>query len=120
MNTSIILQDVSTTQKREAKLARILVLLVFCFLSCNVCKLILNVYDIGTLTLINACNDAQLRFREPIWVVTMISANHLFLVMNSSSNLILFSMIGTQFRATLLAILHLGNKPSSSNKYVTV
>jgi hypothetical protein len=46
----------------------------------------------------------------------MMSLNHLFLVMNASANLILFTAIGTQFRTTLLAMLHLGKRTSSNQK----
>ena len=39
----------SSSQKREAKLARILVTIVFCFLFCNLGKLVLSIYDLGNL-----------------------------------------------------------------------
>ena len=37
----------NTHSKREANLTRILVLMVFCFLFCNLGKFILNMYDIA-------------------------------------------------------------------------
>ena len=49
--------------------------------------------------------------RLPFWVKFLTSFNHLMAVANSSTNLALFSVIGTQFRATLLAILHLRKPP---------
>ncbi|XP_059088074.1 FMRFamide receptor-like isoform X2 [Tigriopus californicus] len=100
-----------STNRREAKLARILVLLVFSFLFCNLGKLLLNIYDIGSLAKIRTCTEMGLIFRSPQWVISLISVNHLLVVMNSSANLLLFSVIGTQFRATLLAILHLRPTP---------
>ena len=108
---SLLFQDnVASSSRREAKLARILVLLVFSFLICNLGKLCLNMYDIGSLALLRECETIKLTFRSPIWVKFVISMNHLLVVTNSSTNLFLFSVIGTQFRATLLAILRL-NKP---------
>ena len=52
-----------------------------------------------------------LSLRLPFWVKFLTSFNHLMAVANSSTNLVLFSVIGTQFRATLLAILHLRKPP---------
>ena len=54
---------------------------------------------------------AFLSCRLPFWVKFLTSFNHLMAVANSSTNLALFSVIGTQFRATLLAILHIRKPP---------
>ena len=43
----LFFQTYSSSQKREAKLARILVTLVFCFLFCNLGKIVLSIYDLG-------------------------------------------------------------------------
>ena len=59
----------------------------------------------------SVCEEKGLTFNSPQWVVTLTSLNHLLIVANSSTNLFLFSLIGTQFRQTLLAILHLGKSP---------
>ena len=55
--------------------------------------------------------------RLPFWVKFLTSFNHLMAVANSSTNLALFSVIGTQFRATLLAILHLRKPPHRHTRY---
>ena len=56
--------------------------------------------------------------RLPFWVKFLTSFNHLMAVANSSTNLALFSVIGTQFRATLLAILHLRKPPHRHTRYL--
>ncbi|XP_040573069.1 FMRFamide receptor [Lepeophtheirus salmonis] len=108
------ISESTNSQKSETKLARILVLLVFSFLICNLGKVVLNIYDIHMLGTIEACSQAQLTFKSPFWVVIMISVNHLLFVMNSSTNLILFSVIGTQFKMTLLTILRLRSVPKQT------
>ncbi|CAB4067940.1 unnamed protein product [Lepeophtheirus salmonis] len=110
------ISESTNSQKSETKLARILVLLVFSFLICNLGKVVLNIYDIHMLGTIEACSQAQLTFKSPFWVVIMISVNHLLFVMNSSTNLILFSVIGTQFKMTLLTILRLRSVPKTNQK----
>ena len=54
----------SPSSRREAKLARILVLLVFSFLFCNLGKLLLNIYDIGSLHKQKRCDEVGLTFRQ--------------------------------------------------------
>ena len=118
---SYFLQNYSSSEKREAKLARILVMIVFFFLFCNLGKLALNIFDLGNLGKLKECEDAGLVFKSPSWVVAMISFNHLLLVMNASANLVLICATGTQFRATLLAMLRLKNRlPNSLNHQHTM
>ena len=86
----------TSQQKKEAKLARILILIVFFFMACNSCKLILTLYDLGSMSLIRTCDENNLQFKSPIWVTVLISVNHLFLTMNASANIFLFMVTGTQ------------------------
>ena len=112
-------QNCTSSQKREAKLARTLVAIVFFFLFCNVGKLFVNIFDLGNLGKIEQCHSEDLIFKSPSWVIVAISLNHLLLVMNASANLILIGITGTQFRATLFAMLRLTSRrrpPSLSNE----
>ena len=77
-------------------MARILILIVFFFMACNSCKLILTLYDLGSMSLIRTCDENNLQFKSPIWVTVLISVNHLFLTMNASANIFLFMVTGTQ------------------------
>ena len=82
---------------------------------CNMGKLVLNLYDIGNLNKLSQCSDLHLTFRTPFWVVALTSFNHLLIVLNSSTNLIMFAVIGTQFRATLFRMLPGGKKLSQAD-----
>ena len=86
----------SSQQKKEAKLARILILIVFFFLFCNMCKVALTIFDLGSLDNLRICLDNNLQFKSPLWVTIMVSLNHMFLVMNASANIFLFMVTGTQ------------------------
>ena len=86
----------SSQQKKEAKLARILILIVFFFLFCNIGKVALTLYDLYNLNKIRICEENRLVIVTPLWVVFTASFNHMLLVMNSSANIFLFLITGTQ------------------------
>ena len=94
-NISIFLQA-SSQEKKEAKLARILILIVFFFLACNIPKIALTLHDLGSFSFIKTCESKKLQYRFPLWVTMLLSANHVFLVMNASANIFLFMVTGTQ------------------------
>lgn len=106
-------RDVSSSQKREAKLARTLVTIVSFFLICNVGKLALTIFDRSHQAEIAICENHRMLYKFPTWVTIMTSMNHLLLVINASANLGLIAATGTQFRATLMAMLRL-RKPGIS------
>ena len=94
-NKSFFFQT-SSQQKKEAKLARILILIVFFFLFCNIGKVALTLYDLYNLNKIRICEENRLVIVTPLWVVFTASFNHMLLVMNSSANIFLFLITGTQ------------------------
>ena len=73
----------SASQKREAKLARILVMIVFFFLICNMPKIASNIFDIINIREVETCMKMDLQFRFPTWLVITNSLNHLLAVSKS-------------------------------------
>ena len=93
-------------------MARILILIVFFFLFCNICKVALTAYDLIGLDVnqLRICEEYKLQYKFPLWVKVMNSANHMFLVMNASGNIFLFIVTGTQVRTKATRVVEFSNE----------
>ena len=75
-------------------LASVLVCIVIIFLLCNLPRLVINLAEFLMSSSINQCPD----FKPPSWVICLTSFMHLTLVINSSSNFIIYAFMGTLFQ----------------------
>ena len=83
-------------------LASVLVCIVIIFLLCHLPRLVINLAEFLMSSSINECPD----FKPPGWVVCLTSFMHWTLIINSSSNFIIYAFMGTLFRKVMKDKIH--------------
>ncbi|TRY77004.1 hypothetical protein TCAL_02696 [Tigriopus californicus] len=95
-------------QKRREKSTMILVLIVLIFIACHCYRLALKVYEFvnphnNTAEHFTACLNQQ-RYHIPMIFYVLGHIHHLVLVLNSSTNFIIYCCVGKEFRTRLVAL----------------
>lgn len=90
-------------QKKREKSTIILVLIVVIFIACHSYRLALKVYEFAhpennTMEHFERCRK-QGRFHIPVVFYVLVSIHHIFLVLNSSINFIIYCCVGKDFRS---------------------
>ena len=83
----------------EDSIARVFIVIIFIFLICHLPRILLDVYELAIVDKAQFCSehgnpDDALSF----WPVILICVSHLFLVISSSTNMIVYCLLGTKFR----------------------
>jgi len=82
----------------EMNLASVLVCIVIMFLFCHFPRLIINCYEFLMIDSLNSdCDD----FMPPVWFLCLTSFMHWLLILNSSSNFIIYCFLGNKFKKVL-------------------
>ena len=87
-------------------LSLILIMIVTTFVVCNLLQLFLNMHEIFILDDIQTCRDTPLG-GFPVWSIFCGFISHVLLVINSSANLFIYCIIGSQFRKKLCSYFSL-------------
>lgn len=87
-------------QKRNQKIASLLILLVAVFGCCNMVRIITNFYEVCHIAIYGRRGG-----RWPVWCDLITFLSHLLLILNSSSNIVIYCWKDQKFRTTLLHIL---------------
>ncbi|XP_023333119.1 FMRFamide receptor [Eurytemora carolleeae] len=87
----------------EINLAAILVCIVVVFVVCNLLRVVLNVFELFWLDNIFRCGD---EFMHAAWFHCLNSISHLLLVLNSSSNFLIYCSLGTNFKLVLRKVFN--------------
>ena len=97
-------------QKRGEKSTIILVLIVLIFMACHSYRLALKVYEFAnpesnTMEHFQRCHKVG-RFHVPVIFYVLVNIHHLFLVINSSINFLIYCCVGKDFRLKLVQLFH--------------
>jgi len=92
----------TSRQKRDQSIAMILVGIVIVFGFCNIFRIIINLYEVFHLAVYGGVAK-----NWPKWCSILSNFSHLFLVLNSSVNIIIYGWKDNKFREVLLQQLHL-------------
>ena len=70
---------------------------IFVFLVCHLPRLLLNIHELATLEHSMECQRAG---KEPLgfWTLITIPSSHVLLVINSSTNIFIYSILSSKFR----------------------
>jgi len=103
-NISQVNRKSTSRQKRDQSIAMILVGIVIVFGVCNTFRIIVNLYEVFHLAVHGSVPTAT---EWPAWCSVLINISHLFLVLNSSVNVIIYGWKDNKFREILLQTFHL-------------
>ena len=83
----------------EDSIAKVFIVIILIFLICHLPRILLDVYELAIVDKAQFCAehgnpDDALSF----WPVILICISHLFLVISSSTNMIVYCLLGTKFR----------------------
>jgi hypothetical protein len=81
----------------DLNLAPILFGVVIVFVSCNFLRVVLNIYDFAVVDSIIDCESKGVGRLPPPWIMCSISVSHLFLMVNSSVNFLVYCVAGTRY-----------------------
>ena len=117
LNTRIIVALISATkvqrfnsarrQRKEINLTIILLFIVFIFFFCHAARIVLDVYEFVNLEKVLACRKLKMCQRQPFtylpnnvfFFLPVIS--HMMQILNSSTNFIVYCLVGQNFRREL-------------------
>ena len=97
-------------RKRENSLARVLIGIVATFLACHILRIVLSIHEAITIRHAMFC-DRNNKEAFPAWAHIVRSFSDLFLVINVSTNSIVYFLLNSTFRKRLFK----GGKPSFSS-----
>ena len=86
---------------QEQELARVLIGIVVTFICCHAVRIFVNFYDALYWHDYFICSQDQY-FKLPLWRMIANPINDLMLVINSSSNIIIYCCLSSNFRKDLL------------------
>merc|ERR1719410_2505026 len=102
---------VTSRQRRDFKVAMLLITVVVVFIGCNMIRICINTYEV-----VHLAYFGDLSVEWPTWAAILSSVSHLFLVLNSSTNIIIYCWKDDKFRLVLFRMLRLyrpmGQSPS--------
>ena len=108
----------SINEKRryfEDNLAAIFMGFVFVFLICHMPRLFLNIHE---LIVMKGAMECQYHHQEPfsMWSLILINVSHLLLVLNSSTNILVYCFMSSKFRKECNKFHHSFKKKSCCRK----
>jgi len=107
LNTKIYIAVRRRMRSRSRKndhMSIILMLIVTVFVICNLPRLILNMHEITVIDDITRCKDTDLG-GFPVWSILLGFFSHIFLVINSSINLLIYCLVGAKFRTVFCQVV---------------
>jgi len=90
--------------RKNDHMSIILMLIVTVFVICNLPRLILNMHEITVIDDITRCKDTDLG-GFPVWSILLGFFSHIFLVVNSSINLLIYCLVGAKFRTVFYQVV---------------
>ena len=96
-------------RKRKEKSTAILVAIILVFLVCHIHRLVFRIYEMAlpeksVFEHYTYCNERG-RYHVPVAIYFLTHSLHLFLVINSSINFVIYCFMGRQFRKKLMNLL---------------
>ena len=88
----------NSSSTNEVNLATVLICIVIMFLLCHSPRLIINLAEFIISKSYSDCDQ----FRPPAWFLCLTSFMHWLLIVNSSSNFIIYCFMGQKFKQVLL------------------
>merc|ERR1712062_503301 len=89
-------------QRRDRKVAMLLMTVVIVFFSCNSIRISLNIYEV-----IHLASYGNLTLDWPVWTQILTSSSNFLQVLNSSINIIIYCWKDDKFRIVLFQMLKL-------------
>ena len=84
-------------RRMEDQMASIFMGYILVFLICHSPRLMLNIYELATIRQAVACSSAGSQ-PFPAWSLVVMCFSHLFLVVNSAINILVYCVLSTKFR----------------------
>ncbi|TRY64295.1 hypothetical protein TCAL_10256 [Tigriopus californicus] len=95
----------ATSQRRsEDNLAAIFMGIILIFLICHFPRVMMNIHELAIIHRSASCAEAD-RPQFSLWSLIMISVSHVFLVLNSATNMIVYCLLSLKFRSECVKIL---------------
>lgn len=95
----------SSSQRRsEDNLAAIFMGIILIFLICHFPRVMMNIHELAIIHRSASCAEAD-RPQFSLWSLIMISVSHVFLVLNSATNMIVYCLLSLKFRSECVKIL---------------
>ena len=96
---------VQYVRKRKEKSSAILIAIIVVFVLCHIHRLVFRIYELAhpeksMYEHFKRC-DSQGKYHVPVAIYFLTHSHHLFLVINSSINFIIYCVMGRQFRKKL-------------------
>ena len=104
---SLVPQTLSQNERRrrfEDNLAAIFMGFVLVFLVCHFPRLALNIHELFNLGEAMRCEDRG-RPGFSVWSLVLISISHFLLVVNSSTNILIYCLLSSKFREECALLL---------------
>ena len=126
------LSGADVIKKKQEKSSAVLIGIIAVFLVCHMYRIALWIYTLAlpTKTLLNHYNycHAQGKYHIPVAIYYFTQLHHLFLVINSSVNFVIYCIMGRQFRKQLKKtavqwwrkISHWSSKKNLSGKKICI
>ena len=106
----------SGTRKQDDNLSVVLMMIVASFVACNLIRIFLNMHELTVIEEIQLCRCSDLG-GFPVWIVILGFISHIFLVINSSTNLLIYCMFGTKFRKVLSSYINYRDSESAEEHF---
>ena len=90
--------------KKEDNLSGVLLVIIISFLICNTLRILLSLHEIYVVDIIYVCRCSNLG-GFPVWILILGFISRIFLVLNSSTNLLIYCIFGKKFRTVLSSYL---------------
>ena len=91
----------SKNQRRDNAMATLFFIIIICFITCHVFKIILNFFEVYQIL---TGTHSQ---KFPLWAFVLTRVNHFMLVLNSSVNFYIYSFRDAKFRNATMETLRL-------------
>ena len=102
-----------TRRKKEENFFGVLLMIIVTFLVCNALRIFLNMHEIFVIDQIQLCKCSELG-GFPVWVLILGFISPVFLVFNSSVNLIIYCIFSEKFRKELRIVMSYYTKAEES------
>ena len=88
-------------RKAEDNLATVFLGFALVFLACHAPRIFIDLHELWTLRSANECRAAGLRGFPP-WSIAAINVSHVFLALNSATNILVYCGMSSKFREEFL------------------
>jgi len=114
---SLVMSRATARQKRDQSIAMMLVLIVVVFGCCNSIRIILNLYEVLQAVMISIGGPELEDWPE--WCEALALVSHLLLVLNSSTNILIYCWKDNKFRTELLHTIGIKSLSSTQSLLMT-